>query len=507
MKRLLCLGLCLALLTGCGGPDKEPYVPTGNGLVSDEPAVPEKPQITEQKMSLPYFPDKDLSPFQCTDITNRTIFSLVYQGLFAVDAAYEAQPVLCSRYTVSRDMKTYTFYLEEATFSNGEKVTAADVSASLKKAVKSDWYGGRFSYVESIFTTDDGGVQVSLATPYENFQILMDIPIVPRDQVDRKRPIGTGPYVYEEFEDGLRLRRRTDWWCVAQLPVRAQIISLVPGESVSQLRDEFEFSGLGMVCTDPGSEQYVDFHSDYELWDCETGVFMYLACNSNSPVLKGGIRRALTYGVNREHLVEHYYRGFGYGAYLPASPQSPWYDGTLIKDMGFHPEKLKQAVKADPSSEAVVFLVNKDDGLRLRIARDIAQTLKECGLKITMSELATAEYVKALEDGQYDLYLGQTRLSPNMDLSAFFDADGALSFGGLDDAVTYALCKEALANSGNYFTLYKQIIEDGMLCPVLFRSCAIFVQRGALTELYASRDNVFYYDLDKDPAAARAEAE
>jgi peptide/nickel transport system substrate-binding protein len=235
---------------------------------------------------------------------------------------------------------------------------------------------------------------------------------------------------------------------------------------------------------------------------------LYLACNEDSKVLKGDVRKLLTYAIDRNHLVEAYYRGFGYSTYLPASPQSPWYSAVLTKDLGFAPEKLKQAVSdAWAGERSLVFLVNKDDGVRLRVARDIAGTLTDCGLKITMSELATDDYLKALEDGAFDLYLGQTRLSANMDLSAFFAPDGALSFGDMDDAVLHALCKEALANSGNYYTLHKQILEEGMLCPVLFRSCAIFVQRGSLTDLYASRDNVFYYDLGKDPSAARAEAE
>ncbi|MBQ3215428.1 MAG: ABC transporter substrate-binding protein [Oscillospiraceae bacterium] len=508
MKRLLCLMLSLLLLAGCGAKEKEPYVATGNGLSSEKPKPPEGSQVTAQSLSLALFPDRSLSPFQCTDITNRVIFSLVYQGLFAVDSDYQAHPVLCSRYTVSRDMKTYTFYLEEASFSDGEPVTAADVIASLKEASESAWFGGRFSNVEAYKTTDEGAVEITLTTPYENFQLLLDVPVVPKKQIDRERPVGSGPYIYEEFDGQLRLRRRSDWWCVAELPVTAQIITLVSGQTMSQLRDEFEFSGLGVVCADPGSESYVDFHSDYELWACETGVFLYLACNEDSKVLKPKLRKALTYGIHREALVEAYYRGFGKAAYLPASPDSPWYSTVLTKDLRYEPEKLTQAVTDSGAGEqAVVLLVNKDDGVRLRAARAIKNSLEQCGMKITMSELATQDYVKALEKGEYDLYLGQTKLSANMDLSAFFAPKGALSFGDMDDSVVYALCKEALANSGNYYTLYKQVLDEGMLCPILVRSCAIFVQRGMFTNLNAARDNVFYYDLGKDPAAARGEAQ
>lgn len=503
MKRLICLGLCLMLLCGCGPKAKEPYVPTGNGLASDTPTEPQGSGITEQKMTLAYNPDHTLSPFQATDTTNRTLFSLIYQGLFAVDANYTANPILCKNYTVSRDMMTYTFYLAEAIFSNGEAVTPTDVAASLKTAADSAYYGGRFSYVEEISAQEDS-VVITLTTPYENLPLLLDVPIVPKDQVKKDRPLGSGPYVYEEFEGELRLRRRSDWWCTAVLPVTGQIISLMTGENPTALRDAFEFSGLGVVCANPGSENYVDFHSDYELWDCETGVFLYLACNDDSRVLsKKAIRRALTYAVDRDYLVEHYYRDFGYSAYLPASPRFPYYSAKLTKDLGYAPEKFTEALASAEGEKNIVFLVNKDDGVRLRVARTIATWLEECGLKITMSELATADYVAALEKDEFDLYLGQTRLSANMDLSAFFDKEGTLSFGDMDDSVVYALCQEALANSGNYYTLYRQILEDGMLCPLLFRSSAIFVQRGTFTDLHAARDNVFYYDFGTDPTTVK----
>lgn len=505
MKRILVLLLCCGLLLAGCGPEKEPYVPTGDGLAKDEITLPTGSGVTEQTMSLAYYPNRSLNPYECTDLTNRVLFGLLYQGLFAVDEDYQAKPILCSSYEISTDMKTYTFSIAQASFSDGEVVTADDVAASLLAAKESAYYSGRFGYMESVAVEEDR-VVVNLTTPYENFPILLDVPIVKASQVRAEQPLGTGPYFYETIAGMLRLHRRTDWWCVANLPVTAQKIALVVGESASQLRDQFEFSGLGLVCTDPGSESYVDFHSDYELWDSENGIFLYLACNSNSPVLKDdGIRAALTYAIDRSSLVDKYYRGFAYPAVVAASPQSPWYSEVVAAKYDYNPYKLTTAVSAAAlESNQITFLVNTDDGLRLRAARAIAESLENCGLKVVMSELDGEKYRLALEAGEFDLYLGQTKLSANMDLSAFFAPEGVLSFGGLDDPALYALCKEALANRGNYYTLQKTIFDDGLLCPILFRSNAIFVQRGTFEDLFPTRDNVFYYDLGKKSEDIRA---
>lgn len=327
MRRFFVLTLCFVLIitvfAGCAQENEGPYIPTGDGLTWDEVTTPTY-GVTEQIMSLAYYPARSLNPYEATDLTNRTLFGLVYQSLFVVDAAYTVHPVLCEKYSISRDMRTYTFYPVEATFSDGSLLTAADVAASLRAAKKSGYYSGRFGFVDEI-STKDGTVVVTLTTPYENFLLLLDVPIVKADQVSAKRPMGTGAYTYEQSDDGdLRLQRRKDWWCSATLSVTAERIRLVEATSAGQVRDEFMFSGLSLVCTDPGSESYVEFHRDYELWDGENGIFLYLACNSDSIVMgKKAIRQALAYAIDRESIAEDYYRGFAYASALPASPQSP----------------------------------------------------------------------------------------------------------------------------------------------------------------------------------------
>ena len=116
-------------------------------------------------------------------------------------------------------------------------------------------------------------------------------------------------------------------------------------------------------------------------------------------------------------------------------------------------------------------------------------------------------YVEALKAWQYDIYLGQTRLSPNMDLSAFFHTYGQLSWGGVNDVGAYALSLQALENHGNYFTLHKQVMDQGLMCPVLFRSYAIYAARGAVSSLLPARDNLFYYSLGKTLENAKLNTE
>jgi len=508
MKRLLALAICLCiLLCGCSG-QKDAYVPTGDGL-SYEPdytGPQNKPQTEEtpQLLSLPYYAERSLNPYLCEDFTNRALLSLLYQSLFTTSRDYVVEPLLCKTYTVSKDLKTYTFYLQQATFSDGTPLTADDVLASLIAARESNYYKGRFLHVTEITATADGGITLTLDTPLENLPLLLDIPIVKASQVASDRPLGTGPYVLYTASGGESLRKRTDWWCNPQMAITAETITLFAAKSTTHIRDQFEFSDLSLVCADPGSDRYADYRCDYELWDCENGIFLYLTTSRNSEVFsKDAVRIALTHAIDRDMLVEEFYRGFARSASLPASPLSPYYSQNLAERYQYDDLKFLEAVKsAGVEGSTVVFLVNSDDSLRLRVARSIAQMLKDCGLVVELKALSGNAYIDALKYRNFDLYLGQTRLSPNMDLSAFFATYGDLSWGGVNDLGAYALSLQALENHGNYFTLHKLVMDQGLLCPILFRSYSIYADRGLLSSLTPARDNVFYYSSGKTLADA-----
>ena len=508
MKRLLAILLCAFLLAGCAN-EGGVYIPTGDGLHQDVTTVPTLPEPEqEQELILVYYPDKSLNPYLSTDFTNRALFPLIYQGLFSVDDEYNVVPILCKNYKVSKDMTSYTFYLEDATFSDGSVLRAEDVVASLQAAQAGGAYSGRFTQIRSIFVTDDGGVGITTSTPYENLPILLDVPIVKAEEVSALRPLGTGAYFFENSISGLRLCRRINWWCYGNLSVTASNIPLKEGTSPSQIRDSFQFDNVGLVCADPGSDTFADFRCDYELWDCENGIFLYIGCNLESEVFSNAsVRGALTHAIDRDALTDEYYRGFARSATLPASPQSPYYNAVLAGRYGYDAEIFRAAVESSGMIDReITLLVNSDDTMRIRAGRAIADMLRTAGLKVKVSELGGSSYRSALKKGEYDLHLGQTKLSPNMDLSAFFTSRGTLNYGGLANASLLTACWDALANSGNYYTLHQKVMEDGCLVPVLFRSYAVYTQRGTFDALDPARDNIFFYTIGKTMESIRLDA-
>ena len=499
MKRLFALLLIVCLLTGCG--DEGAYVPTGGGF-QDGSTPPSQAQTqTPTPLRLSYNRNGSMHPYTATDLNNRSLLCLVYQGLFSLDKNYQPTPILCKNYKVSTDMKEWTFYLENATFSDGQTLTAQDVVASLRGANASGFYQGRLRHIKSIWAGNDGSVVISLNTPMGNLPLLLDIPIIKASQINAAAPLGTGPYMLEDTAEGKQLRRQPAWWCNAALSVSAQIIPLDHGTTQSELWDLYKFSGMSMVVTDA----YVDFRGDYELWESENGQFLYLSCNIKRPVFSNKtVRSALTHAIDRDTLVKKYYRGFAHSTTLPASPSFPYYSTALAEKYAYAPDKFAQAVtEANMTGQTVVLLVNREDPLRLRTAQAIAEMLTAAGLIVTIPEVTGQDYLNYLKWGEFDLFLGQTKLSPNMDLTPFFSEDGALNYGSLTHVAANAMSLESLADSGNYQSLHKLVMDDGRLCPILVRSDAVYGRRGNFPGLSPSRDMIFYYTLGKTLADTR----
>ncbi len=504
---LLCLALMLGLFAGCESDGA--YVPTGDGLADyTQPSQQTKPtemkapgELETQKnaFTLAYYPKEGFNPYLCTNINNRMLFSLLYQGLFAMNQDYEAEPILCKDFTVSEDLTVYTLYLETATFADGSALTAEDVAASLQYARDSSIYRGRFDYVGEISALDASTVRVTTYVPYENLPMLLTVPIVKKDTLENAQPVGSGPYRLQSAASGLVLQRNQTWWCKAELPLTSETITLRTFENATDVRDAFEFENVGISTADPGAASYAQYRCDYELWEEDTGGFLYLATNSSSEVFSNPeVRKALTYAIDRPKILEKYYNGFGMISTLPASPNSPFYHRGLASKVTFDSARFEEALtRAGMRGTEIILYVNKSDSVRLQVAREIAQMLTDCGLVVKVESDTSANYREGLAMGNYDLYLGQTKLSATMDLSEFFAPYGALSDGGMSDEACYALCHDALENSGNYYNLHQAIMEKGQLVPILFRSHAVYGKRGLVDEMHPGRDNIFYYSLGK----------
>ena len=495
MKRGLCVLLALlVLLTGC--------------VIDPEPTAEQEPQQTEptaetepvqsvsQTFGLAYVREYGFNPYDCVCLTNRPVISLVYEGLFVLGSNFQPEPVLCDKFSGSEDGKTYLFTLREgAAFSDGTPMTSRDVVASLTAAAESACYGGRFSKVASFDATDSKTVKITLDTPYENLPLLLDVPIVQASTVKSDIPLGSGPYRLTVISDKLRLLRSANWWQDAVPPVEYDSILLTAVDTPRQIRDSFEFGATTLVCADLNAPNAVGYRCDYELWDNRTTIMHYLGFNLNRGLFADQeFRAAVTHIINREEIIASVYQGFAEPAYLPCAPSSALYNEELAANYRYDKSAFLAAKRiAGVTKETkCIFLVWAADATRLDAAHRIADALEECGMTVEIRAQDYENYQKSLKNGEYNLYLGEVRLSGDFDLSEFFRSGGSLCCGGIQSSKMYEQCISALENSGNCYDLHKSVMDGGFFCPLLFKSYAVMANRGVIGSLQPAVDSVFH---------------
>ncbi len=511
MKKLLALLLAFSItagfFSGCANKiDNSAYVATGDAILMEgqnpEDIMPEEENT--QELTLAYYPSRSLNPLFGSDYTNRVIMSLMYQGLFAVSNRKVASPILCGSYRVSADTRTWVFYVEPlATFSDGTRVTPQDVKATYDKAKENDYYKHRFYHLHSTEILEDGGIAFYMDTPYENLPLLLDVPIVKASEVDAVLPLGTGPYIFYESTGGATLQRNVAWWCEdLKIPATDRTIVLVDVENVADVRDEFQFGDVSVVCTNPMSASFAEYRSDFELWQIESGYMLYIGCNVTWSEFfdDGTLRTFLTYAMDRVSLADMAYKGMVDVVTLPCSPAEVYYSDSLAAQYEYDSLKFIDSLrnyripqKEKGGNEEMRLLVNSDDSARVMMAREIADTLSDLGLPCTTLECTGSVFRDALYYNNFDIYLGLTRLSPTMDLTEFFRNYGQLGAGGLANETLYNMTLKTLENSGNYYNLHKLLADDGRIIPLMFGYYNVYAQRGLIPDLNPARDNVFYY--------------
>lgn len=516
-KRTAFVALVLALcsLFGCSNDPinlTNPQAKRMAGSDANSPQMAAETVMSEAQapevLQLAYQQDYGMNPFTTISLNNRTILSLLYEPLFLVNSQFQAEPVLAASSFVSEDGRTTTVTLNrEAKFHNNHNVTSQDVLYSYDLAKESDYYGNRFYYFENVEAIDRYTVAITTSTSYENVALLLDFPIVRRGTGEQPVPDGTGPFV---FTDATTLVRSDNWW-QKEWALDYDKASLTLCTTAADIRDHYEYGQVNLVCTDPSSAAYAAFHYDFELWSSPTTIMQYIGFNHTDKVFGvDAIRSCITYVLDREQIVAEDLGGCGLPAVLPASPQSSYYNAGLAANYDYDMEAfqkiLDDAEILDYTQDGVLdvyveeysvpiegtMIVNASSNQRVATAQRIADYLNAAGFSITVEALDTDDYQYALENQQFDMYYGEIRMSSNFDMGSFFRDYGSANYAGSANADALELCVDMLENSGNSYDLHKWVMDKGWICPVLFKSYAVYTTRGAAKNLDPAVDWIIH---------------
>jgi peptide/nickel transport system substrate-binding protein len=486
------------LLTACGR-EAHPSSSASSAASSGTVSLEETPRPAATLFTLAVYPEFSLHPTLAANRANLTLAPLLYEGLFSVDASFQAQPVLCRSYTVSEDKLTWTLTLQPGvTFSDGTPLTGQTVADALNLARSEQGrYKERLAVIAAAAPLEDAPDQLTITLRRSNgsLPLLLDIPIA---LGGGDRPAGTGPYVLSENGDSLSLTAREGWW-QKERPLPAADIPLHSVHRSEELIYAFDAGEVSLVDVDLMATNAMGYGGNYQTWDYPTTDFLYLGFNTQEgPCRTLEVRQCLALAVDRNTIASTIYANHAVPAALPVHPSSPLYSRSAAAAVpGYDPEALAARLGELRGLDGeLIFLVNSENTAKASAAQLIAYQLEAAGLNVTLQQLPFEDYQQALNQGAFDLYLGETVFTADFDLAPLLSSTGTLNYGGwrLEEADSCLWnLYGAVEDKGNRAEeLFALLNVQTPIVPIIFKNGSVLTQWGRLSGLTPVRGDVFY---------------
>lgn len=439
LKKLLSLLLASALLlsaVGCGS-NKDTSNNTSDNAASNSTE-------SVDSLTLLYRADDTINPYTAKSFLNRRLANLMYDPLVKVDACFQPEFILAKDIEISDKQCVVT--LKSAVFSDGSAVTADDVVYSLKLALNSELaFKDQLTSIKSYKTDGSDKIVITLTKTDPYFANVLDFPVIKKDSDSLKDenkivlpPIGSGRYIFDTKEKQLNANAM----CVSGAP-SFKTIKLIDAPDDTVVKYNLEVGNVSAYYSDlsdgvippmSGSSAPVNLTN-----------LVYLGLNlENKHLTNAKVRYALSYAVDRLVVCNEAY--YAYATPATGVFNAAWNDaGTLqnlpktkelqnvvaiLEEIGYN-NKDNEGFIVDEKGKNITFrlVAYKGNDRRLKAAQLIKEQLEAIGFKINLKELEWDEYTKALSDGSFDIYIAETRLSNNMDVTELLTADGSLSYG------------------------------------------------------------------------------
>mgnify|MGYP001576284980 CR=1 FL=1 len=283
--------------------------------------------LIEGEIGSPQF----INPLLAISDADRDLSALVHAGLMGLSGSGELVPVLAERYEMSPDGRTYTFTLREnAKFSDGTPVSAADVVFTVRKAqdpgLKSPEYAN-WSGV-GVAAEDARTVRFTLGKPYAPFLGLTTLGILPSRlwqnlsneefpfSTLETSPVGAGPFkVVDISRDASGLIRSVS------LAANPDFVSGRP--YLDGIRFNFypRAEDLTNALKSGAVESAYGVSAREALTAPYTRVFgVFFNPNEKQVYARAEVRKALSFALDREHIVDTVLGGHATAIMGPVPP-------------------------------------------------------------------------------------------------------------------------------------------------------------------------------------------
>lgn len=390
---------------------------------------------------------RTLDPARARDLKSITLVKMLFEGLTRVNQGEKVEGALAEKIDIADDLRTYTFHLRDSIWTNGDSVTADDFVYAWRrildpKAIAENAFQlyviknakackeGKLSLQElKVEAIDEKTLKVELENPTPYFLELTSYPaFFPINaKVDRNQPKWTeakedyvcnGPFTLKEWlhHDKLCVQKNEKYWDAQDVQLQEIHLFMIQEEAELAMFENSKLDWAGSPLSTlpvdvlPKLREMKMLHSQPIL-----GTY-FLRLNTGSGLLASEkLRRALSFSIDREALVEHVLMGSQVVAqgYVPGALQlleAPYFApmseeslATLAKTF----EEGLQETGLQREDLAKVELLYSTSERNQRIAHALqAQWMHLFGVQIKLFGVEHKVYVEKLHKGDFQMAAG-----------------------------------------------------------------------------------------------------
>ena len=421
----LIIAVCL-LLTVVGCKPNDTTLDNDDGSVSNV-------KSNLSNFDLLYCTKDSFDPYVCKTKQNFELSHLLFDPLVKVDN--EFNPVNSLANTVTLKDKTCTIVLKTAYFTDASPVTADDVVFSFNKAKESTAvYSFSLKNAASIVKQNDKTVVITLTKADPYFKNVLDFPILKKDSDQLKNsdnkalpPIGSGRYKFNEDYTTLVINENYHGTVGA-----IKKIGLIDSPDDEADYHNIEIGAVDYYYSDLYNGSFPKMNGAKA--EVNLNNLVFLGINFNARYLSNlSVRQAISAALDRTKIANEAFFTNATAAKGPLpsvfAAANDYQSIPINADQTIATSNLKNADIIDKNAsgkfiknnQTISFniLVNKDNGVRVAAADMIAKQLNEFGFTVKVEKVTRAVYDARIAAKNFDLYLGEIRISNNMDLSDF----------------------------------------------------------------------------------------
>lgn len=461
--------------------------------------------------------------------------SMVYEPLVSYQEGGELKPHLAESWEISDDGKEYLFHLRQGVkFTDGSSFNAEIVKknfdAILTNVDLHSWLGF-ISKIAKTEVIDEYTFKLTLTEAY--YPTIQELAVVrpvrflgeagfPQDGDTSKgveKPVGTGPWVLEEYkvDEFAIFKRNENYW--GELPSVEKIkVKVIPDAETRVLAFEKGdldlIYGEGVISID--SFKQLESTGSYETSISEPVATRQLVMNTNKEQLSDlRVRQALHYGFNKQAMVEGVTSGMEEKAdyILPTNfPYTSDVDATtidynidkakqLLDEAGWKLAEGKNIREKDGKPFEIELMYNSAESIQKTMAEILQSEWAGLGVKLNIVGVELTTQVERFKANEFDMNFFSNYGSP-YDPHTFVNIVATEGFG-FREAISAYPNKEELLNQiakvkqttdeKERQELYTEILgslqEQGAIIPISYiKKIAVYQKNVSNFKFPANRD-------------------